>query len=99
MPAQKTTTTSMISQRMITLKDSKPPMWRGIQVKEDTTLSTLHQIIQIAMGWTNSPLHQCMADGVYDGAPDPEYGFAMVNEQRSRRKEIVRHVNDTCLYE
>jgi hypothetical protein len=40
-----------------------------------------------------------MADGVYYGASDPEYGFDMVNEKRSRLKEIVRHVNDTCLYE
>jgi len=99
MPAKKTPTTSMIYQLTITLKDSKPPMWRRIQVKEDTTLYTLHQIIQIAMGWTHSHLHQFMADGVYYGAPDPEYGFDMVNEQRSRRKEIVRHVHDTCLYE
>ena len=53
MPAKKTTTTSMIYQRKITLKDSKPPIWRRIQVKDDTTLYTLHQIIQIAMGWTN----------------------------------------------
>jgi len=65
MPAKKTTTASMIYQLTITLKDSKPPMWRRIQVKEDTTLYTLHQIIQIAMGWTHAPLHQFMADGVY----------------------------------
>jgi hypothetical protein len=42
MPAKKTTTTSMIYQLKITLKDSKPPMWRRIQVKDDTTLYTLH---------------------------------------------------------
>ena len=99
MPAKKTTTTSMIYQLKITLKDSKPPMRRRIQVKEDTTLSTLHQILQIAMGWTNAHLHQFIADGMYYGEPDPEYGFAMVNEKRSRLKEIVRNVKDKCLYE
>ena len=35
MPAKKTTTTSMIYQLKITLKDSKPPIWRRIQVKDD----------------------------------------------------------------
>jgi hypothetical protein len=52
MPAKKTTTTSMIYQLKITLKDSKPPIWRRIQVKDDTTLYKLHQILQVAMGWT-----------------------------------------------
>jgi hypothetical protein len=42
MPAKKTTTTSMIYQLKITLTDSKPPIWRRLQVKEDTTLYTLH---------------------------------------------------------
>jgi hypothetical protein len=40
----------------ITLKDSHPPIWRRIQVK-DNTLDKLHEHIQTAMGWTNSHLH------------------------------------------
>ena len=40
----------------ITLKDSKPPIWRRIQVA-DCTLDKLHEYIQTAMGWTNSHLH------------------------------------------
>jgi hypothetical protein len=99
MPAKKTTPTSMIYQLKITLKDSKPPIWRRLQVEDDTTLYKLHQILQIAMGWTNSHLHQFIADGVYYGEPDPEYGFDMVNEKRSRLKEIVRNVKAKCIYE
>ena len=41
----------------ITLKDSKPPIWRRIQVA-DCTLDKLHEHIQTAMGWTNSHLHK-----------------------------------------
>ncbi len=37
--------------------DSKPPIWRRILVSSETTLSKLHDIIQIAMGWTDSHLH------------------------------------------
>jgi hypothetical protein len=40
----------------ITLKDSHPPIWRRIQVK-DCTLDKLHEHTQTAMGWTNSHLH------------------------------------------
>jgi len=42
----------------ITLKHSKPPIWRRIAVPSDMLLSDLHWVIQIAMGWTNSHLHQ-----------------------------------------
>jgi hypothetical protein len=40
----------------ITLLDTRPPVWRRIQVK-DGTLDKLHEHIQTAMGWTNSHLH------------------------------------------
>ncbi|NBV06626.1 MAG: plasmid pRiA4b ORF-3 family protein, partial [Proteobacteria bacterium] len=40
-------------QLKITLTDSKPPIWRRILVSSETTLSKLHDIIQIAMGWTD----------------------------------------------
>ncbi|HIE45615.1 MAG TPA: plasmid pRiA4b ORF-3 family protein [Flavobacteriaceae bacterium] len=34
----------------------KPPIWRRVLVKSDITFYELHQIIQVAMGWTNSHL-------------------------------------------
>jgi len=45
-----------VYQFKLTLKDSRPPIWRRIQVK-DCTLDKLHERIQTAMGWTNSHLH------------------------------------------
>ena len=49
----------------ITLIDSKPLIWRRILVEEDVLLSDLHKIIQSAMGWTNSHLHQFIKDLTY----------------------------------
>lgn len=46
----------------ITLLDIKPPIWRRIEVP-DGALNNLHEQIQIAMGWTNSHLHQFEIDG------------------------------------
>ena len=40
----------------ITLFESRPRIWRRIQV-QDCTLDKLHEHIQTAMGWTNSHLH------------------------------------------
>lgn len=51
---------TMIYQLRITLRDSKPPIWRRVAVPSDITLGQLHEVIQIAMGWTNSHLHQFM---------------------------------------
>ena len=34
----------------------KPPIWRRVLVKSDITFYELHQIIQVAMGWTNAHL-------------------------------------------
>lgn len=49
MPAKPTA----IYQLKITLRGSKSPIWRQIQVHSNTTLPQLHQIIQLAMGWHN----------------------------------------------
>jgi Plasmid pRiA4b ORF-3-like protein len=45
-----------VYQFKITLLDTRPPVWRRIQVK-DGTLDKFHEHIQTAMGWTNSHLH------------------------------------------
>lgn len=42
----------------ITLRETKPPIWRRVAVPADITLGQLHEVIQIAMGWTDSHLHQ-----------------------------------------
>src|SRR3954451_18283023 len=43
--------TGEVYQFRVTLLDTKPPVWRRVQVI-DCTLETLHQHIQTAMGWT-----------------------------------------------
>ena len=47
-----------VYQLKITLYDSKPPIWRRIQVKNTITLATLHNIIQIVMGWEDCHLYE-----------------------------------------
>jgi hypothetical protein len=58
-----------IYQFKITLKDSHPPIWRRIQVR-DCTLDKLHEHIQTAMGWTNSHLNHFKIGEQYYGDPD-----------------------------
>jgi hypothetical protein len=53
----------------ITLLDSRPAIWRRIQV-QDCTLDKLHEHIQTAMGWTNSHLHHFEIKGKRYGDPE-----------------------------
>lgn len=47
-----------IFQFKITLKDTKPSVWRRIQVPETYTFWDLHVAIQDAMGWYDCHLHE-----------------------------------------
>jgi hypothetical protein len=49
--------TSPLYQLRITLNGTKPPIWRRVAVPPEITLGQLHEVIQIAMGWTDSHLH------------------------------------------
>ncbi len=57
-----------VYQFKITLKETRPPIWRRIQVG-DCTLDELHEHIQTAMGWTNSHLHLFRVDGTLYADP------------------------------
>lgn len=67
--AKKPKLTDALYQFKITLLDSKPPIWRRIQI-QDCTLDKLHGHIQMAMGWTNSHLHQFEIRGERYGNPE-----------------------------
>ncbi len=46
-----------IYQLRIELAGTEPPIWRRLLVRGDMNLGLLHAVIQVAMGWTNSHLH------------------------------------------
>jgi hypothetical protein len=48
-------------QLKVTLHGSKPPIWRRLVVSGDLRLDQLHEVIQVAMPWTNSHLHWFIA--------------------------------------
>lgn len=47
-----------IYQLKISLKNISPPIWRRVLVPDDFDLAQLHRLIQVAMGWTDSHLHE-----------------------------------------
>ena len=63
--------TSPIYQLKIQLKDINPPIWRRLLVPADINLGELHKVVQEAMGWTNSHLHEFVING--ESYSDPEF--------------------------
>ncbi len=57
----------------ITLKGSRPAIWRRIVIRADMPLVRFHRVIQAAMGWTDTHLHQFIAGGTFYALPDPEF--------------------------
>jgi hypothetical protein len=89
MPAPKPLTDAPIYQLKVTLHDSKPPIWRRIQVPGDISLAKLHRILQVALGWTDAHLHEFRVGGTAYGVPDREFGMDVKNEKTVRLQQVA----------
>ena len=90
--------TASTYQLKITLRGSKPPIWRRFIVPDSITLSKLHQVIQIVMGWTDTHLHEFIAGGVSYGVPDPEWPSGSRNEARVKVNQLLNKEKEKFLY-
>lgn len=78
--------TGKLLQLKIGLARIRPAIWRRVVVPDTITLAALHQVIQIAMGWTDSHLHEFEIGGVRYAMPDPDspFGDEVVSEKSAR---------------
>lgn len=75
---------------------SKPPVWRRLLVRPDIRLSQVHDVIQAAMGWTDTHLHAfSTAYGDY-GPPDPELDHR--DERKARLADFLAEPGDRIRY-
>jgi hypothetical protein len=88
-----------IYQIKVTLRDSKPPIWRRILVPGDIPLAQLHDILQAVMGWYDAHLHQFIVEGTYYGVPDPDDYVEVKDERRIRLSQIVSGIPYKFVYE
>ncbi|MHB1931328.1 MAG: plasmid pRiA4b ORF-3 family protein, partial [Acidimicrobiales bacterium] len=56
----------------VTLLDVSPPVWRRLRVPSAVTLSALHAILQVALGWEDRHLHEWRVGERTFGLPDEE---------------------------
>lgn len=86
-----------VYQLKVTLKGSKPPIWRRVQVLGNVSLNTLHRIIQVVMGWEDYHLHQFISQGTYYGPRIPE--LEMKDEGAVKVSEIAPAEKAKFIYE
>lgn len=82
----------VVYQLKVTLKGSKPPIWRRFQVPGDISLHKLHLVLQVVMGWANYHLYRFEAIGMQFGEPDPEnefYGLKMKDSKRTKLSKVA----------
>jgi Plasmid pRiA4b ORF-3-like protein len=83
------------------LRDIHPPIWRRIQVWEDTTLAQLHTILQIVMGWEDYHLHEFVIGRRLYSVPDPDdimYERNVVDESHVPLGDVVPRVGTDFAY-
>lgn len=90
-----------VYQLKIALKYIRPPIWRRIEVPGDVTLPKLHLVLQAAMGWTNSHLHQFQVGKTYYGDSDvDEFGeLNLKDESKLRLSQLLTKPKQKIVYE
>lgn len=99
------TKASSVTYRLkVVLLGTKPPVWRLLQAPGNATLAWLHAVLQVAMGWTNSHLHQFKAGGEFYS--DTRHHFAefegdpeILDERKSTLQQIAPREKDSLGYE
>ena len=71
----------------VTLRGSKPPIWRRLLMPGTATLGDLHMAIQVTMGWEESHLHDFRVGQVRYG--DPSNTDDVIDENRMTLNRMV----------
>ena len=93
-PKRRTAKSNAEYQIKMTLRGSKPPIWRRVVLPGDTTLEDLHYVIQTVMGWQNCHLHMFqIGKQRFSGAgPDgyePEWDPDELDEAEFRLCDVI----------
>jgi Plasmid pRiA4b ORF-3-like protein len=92
MPSKRIWLPQDIYQLKVTLLGTRPPIWRRLQVPAALTLDVLHEVLQVAMGWDNSHLHEFRIGQKRFGKPDPNdrlMGLPAIGNERTTHLYLV----------
>jgi len=102
MPPKKAGNPQEIYQIKVTLLGTTPPIWRRLLVPANLTLAQLHDVLQLAMGWDDSHMHDFQIGQKRYGQPDPDDQLmglpAMGNEQTVRLFTVLGKAGAKAVY-
>jgi hypothetical protein len=90
-----------IYQLKVTLRHSKPAIWRRVLVTASVSLSELHAILQVSMGWKNRHAHLFVVNGGEFG-PQGLVGEELPgvrNERDIKLSELLKKPKQKLMYE
>jgi hypothetical protein len=73
----------------VSMRDIEPRIWRAVRVPADLTLARLHEVLQVAFGWTDSHLHDFVARGIRFGMIDADDEIFSVDEEAAPLGAVV----------
>ena len=91
-----------IYQMKMSLLDTRPPVWRRLLVPAGLTLEVLHDVLQLAMGWYDSHLHELRVGQQRFGKPGPDDELmglpAVVNESTAHLFKVLGKTGAKAIY-
>ena len=84
----------------VTLEGVRPLVWRRLLVPSSISLRALHDILQVALGWTNSHLHSFSFGELNYGYPDPGGETDWIKDDaRIKLNKALERPKDCMTYE
>jgi hypothetical protein len=102
MPTKQKSPTGGIYQIKVMLLGTSPPIWRRLLLPADLTLAGLHNVLQSAMGWEYSHLHEFQVGRQRYGEPVlNDGGFSvdsLMDERQVRLHQVLGRVGAKAIY-
>jgi hypothetical protein len=90
--------TPAIARLKITMDDIEPEVIRRIEVPLDIRLDRLHEVLQAAIGWTNSHLWELRVRDIRWGTPDPDWPDSPLNAKKSTLLDVIEDTGTKTLH-
>lgn len=88
----------------VSLRETSPTVWRRLRVRSDLRLPQLHDVLQVAMGWTDTHLHRFVPGAEQHGPyflieADLDEGETGTPEDEVRLDQVLRECGDELVYD
>ena len=88
-----------IYQLHILLLQINPPIWRRLHVRSDSSIATLHDLLQIAFDWSDFHLHRFVIRGKEYGVSRMGCTTFTTDARKVLLSQFRFRVNERLLYE